>query len=478
MNILYVSAEVEPFAKSGGLGDVIGALPKSVAKLGNNVTVVMPLYCDVISKQYQEQMQYVGYYYTDVNWRHQYVGVMKLIRDGVTYYFLDNKFYFCGPMYCYADNERFAFFAKATLDLVCYLNQKVDVIHCNDWSTGLIPILLHAYFRGNDCLANTKTVFTIHNLRYQGKMGKSQLQDLTGLSNWYFAKDRLTDGGCVNIIKGAIVFADTVTTVSPTYAQEIGTSYYGEGLESVINSKRYKLCGIINGVDYSLYNPQKDGLIACKYSAHTSRKGKIANKVALQKELSLPVDENVPLIGIVSRLVDQKGLDLVEQSMERILQHKVQLVVLGTGESRYEFAFRNFAERYPDKVSANILFNNTLAHKVYSACDFVLVPSAFEPCGLTQLIGLKYGAIPIVRETGGLKDTVTSYNEQTLQGNGFSFANYNADDFAYTVERALDYYHNKRNLLEKIRKVGMRCDYSWTASSAKYLELYNKLING
>ncbi len=475
MNIMYLSAEVEPFAKSGGLGDVLGALPKAVAKQGCNVSVVMPKYTRLIDSKYQDEMNYIGYMYVDLSWRHQYCGVFKLEKDGVNYYFLDNEFYFGGDLYCFADTERFSFFSKACLDLIGYLNQKVDVLHCNDWSTALVPVMLDAFYRHNQLYSNIRTIYTIHNLRYQGKTSKEMLQDITGLPDKYFSGYCMEHGGCINMMKGAIVFSDAVTTVSETYANEIRTSEFGEGLESLINQYAYKMTGIVNGVDYNVYNPSKDKLIWQTYSSTTVDEKKSENKKQLQQFLGLPIREDVPVIGLISRLVDQKGLDLVDRVMEEILQRDVQVVVLGTGEKRYEEMFKYFAGKYPDRMSANIYFSNQLAHRVYAGSDFVLVPSQFEPCGLTQLIGLKYGALPIVRETGGLKDTVLSYNEQTGKGNGFSFTNYNAHDMLYTINRAVDYWYSHQDIYKQIRKRGMRCDYSWKESSKKYIELYNRL---
>lgn len=476
MNIFYFSAEVEPFAKSGGLGDVLGALPKAVAKT-DNVYVVMPYYCDIIKTQYRVQMQFVGYYYTDVNWRHQYVGVLQLQKDNVTYLFLDNEFYFRGPMYCFADNERFTYFCKASLDLVRWLNVEADILHCNDWSTGLIPVFRYAFYQDVPQLAHAKVVYTIHNLRYQGWMNVDECKNLTGLSDWYFAHDRLMHNGSVNLMKAAIVFSDEVTTVSPTYAWEISQDAYSEGLGDIIRGYGYKIRGILNGVDYSVYNPSTDKFISPNYSVRNVVSGKAQNKQNLQKFLHLPEKPDTPLIAVISRLVDQKGLDMIAVIAEELLQQDVQLVVLGTGEGRYEGMFCDLARRYSDKVSANIFFDNALAHKIYGSADFILVPSVFEPCGLTQLIALKYGAVPIVRETGGLKDTVLSYNEQTGDGNGFSFTNCNPYDLLYTLRRAVYFYYTQPKIYRLLQKRGMQQDFSWKESSVKYLALYNELKN-
>lgn len=476
MKILYVSAEVEPFAKSGGLGDVLGALPESVAKCGNEVAVVMPKYGRIIDERYQSEMQYIGYYYVDVAWRHQYCGLFKLVKNNVTYYFLDSEYYFGGDMYCFADNERFAFFAKAVLDMVGYIGEPFDVIHCNDWSSGLVPVLFDAFYRGNPVYAKTKLVYTIHNLRYQGWMSKFEAQDLTGLSDFYFTQDRLMIGESVNVMKGAIVFSDAVTTVSDTYANEITTPEFGEGLDGLINTYNYKTRGILNGVDYKTYSPWRDKLIYSRYSKKKVKNGKLTNKLQLQEELGLPQDGEVMMIGLISRLVDQKGLHLIDGIMERLANCRVQFVVLGTGEKRYEDMFRYYQAKYPQKVSANIKFNNQLAHKIYAACDLFLMPSDFEPCGLSQIIALKYGTLPLVRETGGLKDTVISYNEYNGQGNGFSFACSNADDMWYTVCRAMQFYYDKPEIWSQIVQNAMKCNYSWAKSSKTYLKLYKSLL--
>ncbi|MBQ2804756.1 MAG: glycogen synthase [Clostridia bacterium] len=475
MNIFYFSAEVEPFAKSGGLGDVMGALPKAVAKQ-HNTFVVMPYYVDIIKPQYKCDMKYCGYFYTDLGWRHQYVGVFAMQKDGVNYYFLDNEFYFKGPMYCFADNERFAFFAKASLDLVCWLNVKADVLHCNDWSTGFIPVLHHAYYQSTPQLADAKIVYTIHNLRYQGWTSVGEVKDLTGLSDWYFTQDRLLHGDSVNIMKGAMVFSNAITTVSQTYAEEITTSRYGEGLEGVTGQYRHKTRGILNGVDYTTYNPKTDKLVVANFDGRNLKKGKLQNKLALQKELGLPQRQDVAMIGLISRFVDQKGLDMVGEILQQTLQKDVQLVALGTGERCYEDMFVAAQQMHPDKVSANIFFDNALAHRIYASSDFVLVPSVFEPCGLTQLIGLKYGAVPIVRETGGLKDTISNYNPETGEGNGFTFVECWAGQLAEAIDRALDCYYNHREQFENIRKFGIKQDFSWKESSAKYIALYKQLV--
>jgi len=457
------------------LGDVLGALPESIAK-SNDVAVVMPKYSGIIEECYKKAMEYVGYFYVDVNWRHQYCGVFRLQSDGVTYYFLDNEYYFGGEMYCFADNERFAFFSKAALDLVAFLGKSFDVIHCNDWSSGLVPVLFDAFYRNLSVYCNTKLVYTIHNLRYQGWMSKDECQNLTGLDDGYFTQDRLMYGESVNIMKGAIVFSDAVTTVSESYINEIKTPLYGENLHWLMERYSYKTSGILNGVDYGVYNPSKDKYVYSKYSSETVIGGKRENKLQLQKELNLPSDGDVMLIGVISRLTDQKGFYLIDAVMRDLVKARMQFVVLGTGEKRYEDMFRYYQGAYPDKISANITFDNRLAHRIYAACDLFLMPSDFEPCGLSQIISLKYGALPLVRETGGLKDTVLSYNEYTGEGNGFSFARSDANDFWFTICRALRLYYEEKDVWERIVRQAMKCDFSWKKSSRKYLELYKSLI--
>lgn len=475
LNIMYCSAEVEPFAKSGGLGDVLGALPKAVASYGHNVSVVMPKYGSVIKSKYHNQMKYIGYMFVDVNWRHQYCGVFKLEKDNVTYYFIDNEYYFNGDLYCFADNERFTFFSKACLDLVQFLGKRVDVLHCNDWSTALIPVMYDATYRNKPNYENIQLVYTIHNLRYQGWMDENYAKDVTGLPYEFFTRDKLIQGGNVNLMKGGIVFSNMVTTVSPTYAQEIKTDEYSEWLGDVINQYSNKIVGFLNGVDYSLYNPSTDDMIFAKYDVKTHDAGKKLNKTKLQQQLGLPVREDVAVIGLISRLVDQKGIDLLSAILDRLLVEDIQLIVVGTGEHGCEEILRRYGNNYPNKMSANIMFDNTLAHRVYAACDMFLVPSRFEPCGLSQLISLKYGTLPIVRETGGLKDTVMPYNQYTNEGNGFSFTNYNSNDFLYTIKRAIDIYYNDKPAWKGIVERAMKCDYSWDKSCIKYIELYSNL---
>ena len=476
MKILYVSAEVEPFAKTGGLGDVLGALPKAMAKQGHEVAVMMPKY-KVIPEKYTQQMEFVDSTYIDLNWRNKYCGVLKLVEDKVTYYFIDNEYYYFGDtIYDYADLERFSFFSKACLSVLPMIGFKPDIIHANDWSTALVPVFLDT-FRGSDFYKDIRTVFTIHNLKYQGNYDIDEVKDITGLDNYYFTDDKLEFFKRANLLKGGVIYSDEVTTVSPSYAEEIKTPYYGEKLEKLMQARSNHLHGILNGVDYSLYNPEKDKLIYKQYSKKNYIEGKKENKKILQEELGLEQVEDVPMIAIISRFVEQKGFDLIARVINELSGRHMQLVILGTGVSEYENMFKYIASIAPQKVSANIRFNNALAHKIYAAADLLLMPSQFEPCGLSQIIAMKYGTVPIVRETGGLRDTVKSYNEYTGEGNGFSFANYNAHDMLYTIDRAMNYYYERRETFNHIIENGLNSDYSWDVSAKTYEGLYANIVS-
>ncbi|MEG1706257.1 MAG: glycogen synthase, partial [Clostridia bacterium] len=457
--------------------DVIGALPKALAKNKNyDIRVVMPKY-SVIPAKYMEKMQYMGYFYTDLNWRHKYCGVFQLIEDNVTYYFLDSEYYFNGQMYCFADLERFSFFSKACLDLLSFLDFKVDVIHANDWSSALVPVYLSTY-RHSQLYKDIKTIFTIHNLKYQGRYPIEEVKDITGLHSSFFTSDKLEFYGEANLLKGGICYADKVTTVSPTYAKEIMTPSYGEGLDQLLSARDTSgdVVGILNGLDYTRNSPAKDTLITKKYNIKSMENGKALCKKALQERLHLPIDKDVALVGVVSRMVDQKGFDLIGEVLEQMVQRNVQLVFLGTGEKRYEDMFRWYADKYPSKVSACITFSNELSHAIYSASDIFLMPSIYEPCGLSQLIAMKYGSIPVVRETGGLKDTVISLNEETNEGSGFTFARVDAIDMLYTFDRALRIYYDKKDSFIAMQKRDMALNYSWNRSRAEYVRLYRSII--
>ena len=473
--ILMATSEAAPFAKSGGLGDVLGALPQALAKQGNDVRVMLPKY-GCIPQEYLEQMKFLFFIYVPLGWRRKYCGVFELVRDGVTWYFIDNEYYFGEPyLYKWDDLERFAFFDKAVLEVLPQLQFRPDVIHCHDWQTGMIPVVLEAYYKRDGFFRDIRTMFTIHNLRYQGIYSIDAVAEFFSLDNSFFTDDKLEFHGCANLLKGGIVYAQYVTTVSPTYAREIQTPLGGEKLDGLLHARDQSLFGILNGIDYKEYNPKTDPCLFANYDRKTAPDGKKKNKTALQQQLGLPVDGEKAMIGIVSRLVDQKGLDLIAGGMEELLGMDIQLVVLGTGAESYENMLRHNAWCNPEKVSANITFSNELAHKIYAAADLFLMPSLFEPCGLSQLISMAYGTIPIVRETGGLSDTVRPYNEFTGEGNGFSFRPYEVHDMMYTIRRALGFFADKP-VWNKLIDTAMQENFSWDTAAGQYDALYERLM--
>ena len=476
--ILFVASECVPFIKTGGLADVVGALPKYIDKENYDVRVMLPNYKS-IPQRYKENMQYKAHFYMTLGWRSQYVGVLETVIDGVTFYLIDNEYYFSGDKpygNIHEDIEKFAFFDKAVLSALPLLDFRPDLIHCNDWQTGLIPVFLHDSFQGGEFFRGIKTVMTIHNLKFQGVWDKKTVRDITGLASYYFAPDKLEAYGDANYLKGGIVYADYVTTVSNTYADEIKMPFYGEKLDGLMRARSNCLCGIVNGIDYEEYNPETDPFIYKNFNVQNFRKEKKKNKVELQKELGIDVDENRFMVGIVSRLTDQKGLDLVEHVMEELCSTDLQLVILGTGDAKYENLFRHYEWKYHDRVSASIYYNNERAHRIYAACDAFLMPSLFEPCGLSQLISLRYGTVPIVRETGGLRDTVQPYNQYENTGTGFSFANYNAHEMLDAVRFAKSVYYDKKREWNKIVDRGMETDFSWKTSAKNYEDLYQRLL--
>lgn len=477
-NILFVASECVPFIKTGGLADVVGALPKYLNKERYDVRVMVPNYMAIPAK-YKEQMQYKTHFYMELAWRSQYVGVLEAVVDGITFYFIDNEYYFSGDKpygNIHEDIEKFAFFCRAALSALPQIGFRPDLIHCNDWQTGLIPVYLHDSFEQGEFFRGIKSVMTIHNLKFQGIWDKKTVADITGLDMYYFAPDKLEAYGDANYLKGGIVYADYVTTVSDTYAQEIKTPFYGEGLDGLMQARSNSLCGIVNGIDYEEYNPETDPFIVQKFNAANFRKEKGKNKLALQEELDLERDGKKFMVGVVSRLTDQKGFDLVECVMEELCDTDMQLVILGTGDPRYENLFRHYEWKYHGRVSSNIYYNNERAHKIYAACDAFLMPSLFEPCGLSQLISLRYGTVPIVRETGGLRDTVIPYNEYEGTGTGFSFANYNAHEMLSIVRYAKHIYYNKKREWNKLVDRGMAMDFSWKTSAKKYEDLYRNML--
>jgi len=477
VRILFVVSECVPFVKSGGLADVAGALPKELKRLGTDIRVILPKY-GFIPEEYRSRMRKIAQLVVRVGWRRQYCGIETLEHEGVTYYFVDNEYYFKrDSLYGhYDDGERFSYFCRAVLDSLPAISFAPDIIHCHDWHTGMIPFLLREEYKKNSFYANIQTIFTIHNLQFQGIFPKEILGDLLNLSDEYFTIDHLEFYGNVSFMKGALVSADIITTVSPTYKEEIKTEYYGERLDGLLRARDNGLVGILNGIDDEIYNPRKDPYIALTYDQHTIARKEI-NKRALQRYFGLSTSEEVPLVAMVTRLTKQKGLDLVKCVFREILAENVQFIVLGTGDLEFEHFFSEMAATYPDRVKVFIGFNEELAHKIYAGADLFLMPSKFEPCGLGQLIALRYGAIPIVRETGGLNDTVQSYNEFTGEGNGFSFTNFNAHDMLYTIRRAIEFY-NRKEIWENLVKEAMSRDYSWAQSAFKYNQLYAELMTG
>lgn len=477
--ILFAASEGVPFIKTGGLADVVGSLPKCIDKQYFDVRVILPKYA-CMKQEMKDKMSYVSHFYMDFNWKTVYVGILEAQEEGVHYYFIDNEYYFSGPKpYCDDQKweiERYAYFCKAVLSVLPVVGFQPDLIHCHDWQTGLIPVYMKERFRGGDFYRNMKSVLTIHNLKFQGKWDTKTVKGITGLSDYFFTADKLEAYKDANLLKGGIVYADAVTTVSDTYAEEIKTPFYGEGLDGLLRARSRDLRGIVNGIDYDEFNPETDNLIDTPYNAVNFRKEKVKNKRALQKELGLCQDDRKMMIGIVSRLTDQKGFDLIAYVMDELCQDDVQLVILGTGEERYENMFRHFDWKYNDKVSANIYYSDALSHKIYASCDAFLMPSLFEPCGLSQLMALRYGTIPIVRETGGLKDTLVPFNEFESTGTGFSFTNYNAHEMLVTVRNAERIYYDKKRDWNKLVDRAMAADFSWHVSARKYQEMYDWLI--
>lgn len=476
--ILYAASESVPFIKTGGLADVVGSLPKNLNNKEFDVRVILPKYA-CMKQEWKDKLQYKTHFYMDYNWKSRYVGILELKLQGIIFYFIDNEEYFSGPTAYTSDPiwdiERFGFFSRAVLSALPMLDFRPDIIHCHDWQTGLIPAYLDHFSAEGEYYQGIKTVMTIHNLKFQGVWGVKDVQAITGLPESYFNDGKIDVYNDANLLKGGIVFSDCVTTVSNSYAKEIQTPFYGEGLDGLMVAKDSSLYGIVNGIDYEEYNPETEDWIDYKYNVKTFRKEKVKNKTALQTELGLPKNPKTMMIGIVSRLTDQKGFDLIAHVMDEMCQDDVQFVVLGTGDERYENMFRHFAWKYPEKVAANIFYSEALSHKIYASCDAFLMPSLFEPCGLSQLMSLRFGTLPIVRETGGLRDTVEPYNEYEKTGTGFSFANYNAHEMLATVRYAEHIYYDKKRDWNKIVERAMSKDFSWKNSAKQYEDLYNNL---
>ena len=478
-NILFAASECVPFIKTGGLADVVGSLPKSYDKSIYDVRVVLPKYT-CIKEKWLSKLEFVDKFYMDIAGQNQYVGILTCEYDGITFYFIDNEYYFGGFSPYDGDPkwnvEKFAFFSKAVLSILPVVDFRPELIHCHDWQTGLIPVYLDNFRYAGEYYRGIKTIMTIHNLKFQGTWSINDVKGITGLPDYYFTSDKLTYYEDANLLKGGIVYADRVTTVSNTYSEEIKTGFYGEGLDGLMQARSNCLCGIVNGLDYDIYNPGNDDLIHKKFTVENFRKVKPINKTALQEELGLEKNPKVMMIGMVSRLTDQKGFDLIDCIMDELCQDDVQIVVLGTGEAGYENMFRHYAWKYAGKVSANIFYSEELSHKIYASCDAFLMPSLFEPCGLSQLMSLRYGTVPIVRETGGLKDTVEAYNEYEKTGTGFSFKNYNAHEMLHTIRYAQKTYYEKKRDWNKIAERAMKADFSWANSAKQYEALYEELI--
>ena len=478
--ILFAASECVPFIKTGGLADVCGALPKEFDKQYWDIRVVLPFY-SCIPEHFRNQCEYVTHFYmgTGSYIPSKYVGVFQCEIDGIKYYFIDNQEYFnCVVPYgdIRYDIEKFIFFDKAVLSMLKLINFQPNIIHCHDWQTGFIPVYLKTEFQADMFYWGMKSIMTIHNLKFQGIWDKKTMMGLTGFPAELFTPDKLEFNKDANMLKGGLVYADYVTTVSDTYAGEIQTPYYGEGLDGLLRARHFDMQGIVNGIDYRVYDPATDPKIYVNYDASTFRKKKFMNKERLQQDLGLAVDKKKFMIGLISRLTDQKGLDLINYVIDRIVDDYTQLVVIGTGDPQYENMFRHYAWKYGDRISANICYSDDLAHKLYAAADAFLMPSRFEPCGLTQLISFRYGTVPIVRATGGLRDTVQPYNEYEHTGDGFSFTNYNGEEMLGIINYAKHIYFDFKKDWNKMIDRGMANDYSWNSSKYKYENLYNYLI--
>lgn len=475
MQIVFASAECAPFVKTGGLGDVAGSLPAALVRAGAEVIVMVPKYA-TIKDEYKAQMEHFSDFYVSLGWRNEYCGLEKLEHDGVTYMFIDNERYFARdyPYGFFDDGERFAFFSKAITESLQHLPEgfECDILHCNDWQTALAPVFLREFYQGLPLYDRVKTVFSIHNVAFQGQFSDTVMEDILGVAHIPAAASQLRCDACsINYMLGALRYADAITTVSPTYANEIQTPEFGEGLDGVLRERSYALQGILNGIDVAGFDPATDKRIAANYTVD-DRSGKAVCKAKLQEELGLEVRDDRPLMVMVTRLTRQKGMDLVMYALDRILSGGVQVAVLGTGDRDYEDGLRYFQDKYPGTMAARIEFDPALSQRMYAAADMFLMPSKFEPCGLSQIIAMRYGTLPIVRETGGLKDTVIPYNEFTGEGTGFSFSNFNGDEMGDAVFRAARLFWDNRDAWNQLVTQAMSQDFSWTRSADKYLDLY------
>lgn len=473
MKILFVTSEAAPFARSGGLGDVAGALPKALNKLGHDVRVILPFYKDEISDKFSNGFRFLGSTFVDLSWRRQYCGVYECVYDGLTYYFVDNEYYFKRKSLYghFDDGERFAYFSKAVIEALPIMDFYPNVLHANDWHTAMTPVFLDVFYRFSKDYQNIRTVFTIHNIEFQGKYGNELIGDILGLPGW--ARPLVMNGDCVNYMKGGIESSSAVTTVSETYAREIMDPFYSYGLEGILSERSFKLYGVTNGIDTKIYDPKTDGALFQNYTLKTIAKKKL-NKKGLCELLDMPYDESRPMIAMVTRLTEQKGLNLLGAVVDDIMRADVQMVVLGTGDWKYENMMQSVQDRNPGKFRSVRAFSSDLASKIYAGADIFLMPSKFEPCGLSQMIAMRYGTVPVVRETGGLKDTVPAYNPETGEGKGFTFKTYNAYDMLDAIWRAFAAFHDKKNW-SKVIENGMSGDYGWDVSAKKYEEIYKKL---
>jgi starch synthase len=475
MKVLFAASEAMPLVKTGGLADVVGALPKALVKRGIDVSVMLPKYSE-IPKEITDRANYIGYTYVGLGWRRQYVGLFEVYENGIRFLLLDNEYYFNrGYLYGYGDAEaeRFAFFSFAVLESLEVLKEMPDILHCHDWQTGLVPMLLRTRYANRPGYRDIRTVFTIHNLQYQGVFARGLLQDLLSAGDDLFTHDGLEFYGAASCMKAGLKYADKLTTVSPTYAREIQTEAYGEKLDGLLRERSGELTGIVNGIDTDEYDPMRDPHLAVPY--RDSREKKKRNKTVLQQELGLETDESVPVIGIVSRMAGQKGFDLIGGALPELMKEQVQLAVVGSGDAQIEAMMRDAIHRYPGRVAVWFGFHEGLARRVYAGSDIYLMPSRFEPCGLSQMIALRYRTVPVVRETGGLCDTVESYNEYTGTGNGFSFGPATVHDLLFTVRRALSFYRDD-HAWAKILANGAKRNYGWDASAREYEQLYRELV--
>lgn len=478
-NVIFAAFEAAPFIKTGGLGDVGGALPPALNKSGCNVKVILPK-LSIIPEKYKKKMEPVQTFTVPLSWRNQYCGVEKLTYHGVTFYFLDNEYYFKrDKVYGHLDDgERVAFFSKAVLESILKVEElQCDILHCNDWHTALVPVFLREFYMGSEKMAKIKTVFSVHNLKFQGIFSKEMLGDVLGLDSEAAASQLCQGNDTINLMKGALLYSDILSTVSPTYAEEIKGSYFGEQMEGIFNMRSDRLFGILNGIDTTEYDPKKDKKIPATFDKENLA-GKAICKAELQRRIGLEVKENTPLIILITRLTEQKGLDLILYILDELLQEDIQIAVLGTGDEKYENALTEAESRYKGKMCAYLAFDPALSHLFYAGADLLMMPSRFEPCGLSQMIAMRYGTLPVVRETGGLKDSVIPYNKYTGEGTGFSFSEFNAHQFLFVLKDAIDVYRSDKEAWNKLVIQAMETDVSWKIHAKEYSGIYKKLMEG